>query len=61
LGQNGVISVAANAVPSDYSAMVKPLWRKLPTRTQNKLSLLDLMTSLFTEGSPAGVKLLCII
>lgn len=57
LGANGVISVAANAVPSDYAAMVESaLEGNLQLARKIQLSLLDLMTGLFTEGSPAGVK-----
>lgn len=57
LGANGVISVAANAIPSDYSAMVESaLEGNYQLARKIQLSMLDLMTALFTEGSPAGVK-----
>lgn len=57
LGANGVISVAANAIPSDYSAMVEAaLEGNYQLARKIQLSMLDLMTALFTEGSPAGVK-----
>ncbi|HEX2934196.1 MAG TPA: 4-hydroxy-tetrahydrodipicolinate synthase [Bacteroidales bacterium] len=57
LGANGVISVAANAIPSDYSAMVEAaLEGNYQLARKIQLSMIDLMSALFTEGSPAGVK-----
>jgi 4-hydroxy-tetrahydrodipicolinate synthase len=57
LGATGVISVAANALPADYSTMVEAVLEgNLQLARQVQLSLIDLMTALFTEGSPAGVK-----
>jgi 4-hydroxy-tetrahydrodipicolinate synthase len=57
LGATGVISVIANAFPSDFSVMVEEarggnygLARKI------HYSFLELYSALFSEGSPAGVK-----
>jgi 4-hydroxy-tetrahydrodipicolinate synthase len=57
LGANGVISVIANAVPTDFSTLVEEaLGGNYQLARKIQLSLLDLMGAIFTEGSPAGVK-----
>lgn len=57
LGATGVISVVANALPMDFSTMVREaidgnyqLARKI------HFSYLEVIAALFTEGNPAGVK-----
>ncbi len=56
-GADGVISVVANAYPKDFSEMVRLC---LSGRFNEALSLhykyTDIINSLFTEGSPSGVK-----
>jgi len=56
-GAEGVISVVANAYPKDFSEMVRLC---LAGRYNEALPLhykyTDIITSMFTEGSPGGVK-----
>jgi 4-hydroxy-tetrahydrodipicolinate synthase len=56
-GCSGVISVVANAYPGDFSDMVRLC---LAGRYNEALPLhykyVDIISSLFTEGSPSGVK-----
>ena len=56
-GGDGVISVVANAYPKDFSDMVRHC---LAGRYQEALSLhykyVDIINSMFAEGSPSGVK-----
>ncbi|NVO02370.1 MAG: 4-hydroxy-tetrahydrodipicolinate synthase [Bacteroidetes bacterium] len=57
LGADGVISVTANAFPMEYSEMIQLCLKgnfKKACETQYKL--VDIIETLFTEGSPAGVK-----
>ena len=59
LGADGVISVAANALPREMSQMVRAslkgdLKKALPLHYR----MLPLMQALFEEGNPAGVKAL---
>ena len=57
LGAVGVISVIANAFPKDFSMMVEEaLGSNFPLARKIHLSMLELISALFTEGSPAGVK-----
>ena len=57
MGCDGVISVIANSHPKQYSDMVRAAL-KYDYETANKLQyqLIDLMETLFEEGSPAGIK-----
>jgi 4-hydroxy-tetrahydrodipicolinate synthase len=57
IGGDGVISVAAQAVPKTFSDMVHfALDGDLASARRNHYQILDLMESLFFDGSPAGVK-----
>ena len=57
LGGKGVISVLANAFPSQFSAMVK---HSLENRFKEAVDILKLFTSLnplmYEEGNPVGIK-----
>lgn len=57
LGADGVISVAANAFPKDFSDMVqnalKGHWNK---SRELHFKLLEIMDLLVVEGNPAGIK-----
>ena len=56
-GSDGVISVVANAYPKDFSRMVRLcLAGKFKEAQQLHIKYTDIITSLFTEGSPGGVK-----
>ena len=59
MGADGVISVIANALPSEMSQMVKAgmkgdMKKALPLHNR----MLPLMNALFEEGNPAGIKAL---
>lgn len=57
LGAEGVISVVANAFPQDFSDMVRyALKGKLKEAQTLHYRYMDIINSLFTEGSPSGVK-----
>ena len=57
LGADGVISVAAQAVPKTFSDMVHfALDDELDAACDNHYQMLDLMEALFADGSPAGIK-----
>lgn len=57
LGMSGVISVAANAIPREFTAVVNAgLDGDFLTARANHYKILDLMRLLFVEGNPAGVK-----
>lgn len=58
LGCNGVISVLANAIPSEFSKMVNLLNEEKEIQLARKIhfSLLPLIDLLFADGNPAGVK-----
>lgn len=57
LGADGVISVVANAYPKDFSDMVRLcLNGKFGEAQQLHYKYTDIITSMFTEGSPSGVK-----
>lgn len=57
LGASGVISVVANALPSDFSTMVEEaLGGNYQLAKKIHFSILEMIGALFTEGSPAGVK-----
>jgi 4-hydroxy-tetrahydrodipicolinate synthase len=56
-GADGVISVVANAYPKEFSDMVRLCLKgdfKAATILHNKY--IDIIASMFTEGSPSGVK-----
>jgi 4-hydroxy-tetrahydrodipicolinate synthase len=57
MGATGVISVIANSNPRDFSDMVRAALNNDPKKA-NALhyKLLDFISALFEEGSPAGVK-----
>lgn len=56
-GAEGLISVVANAYPKDYSDMVR-LCLKGDFKAAEKLhsKYIDIIASMFAEGSPSGVK-----
>ena len=56
-GAEGLISVVANAYPVDYSNMVRLcLQGKFNEAQLLHYKYTDIITSMFTEGSPSGVK-----
>lgn len=56
-GAEGLISVVANAYPEEYSEMVRLcLDGKFSEATSIHLKYLDVIASMFAEGSPSGVK-----
>lgn len=56
-GGDGVISVIANALPAQFSEMVRAaLAGDLDTARRLNLELLDVHPWLYTEGNPAGIK-----
>lgn len=57
LGCDGVISVVANAFPKEFSEMVRAALNYDVVRGKKlHYKLLEMMTLLFREGNPAGVK-----
>jgi 4-hydroxy-tetrahydrodipicolinate synthase len=57
LGCDGVISVVANACPREFSKMVQLcLQGDFEKARQIHFQLIDLINSLFADGSPAGIK-----
>ena len=57
LGAQGVISVVANAYPKEFGDMIRLcLDGKFAEALPLHLKFTDIITSLFAEGSPAGVK-----
>lgn len=57
LGAHGAISVTANAMPRMYSDMIRLcIANKYDEALELHLKLIEFTDSLFTEGSPAGVK-----
>ncbi len=57
LGATGVISVVANAFPSDFSKMVKLCLKgKFDEAAKIHYKLLPIMQKLFEDGSPGGIK-----
>lgn len=57
LGADGVISVVANAFPSEFSAMVNLLKNQnLTSAKKIHYSLVDFIDMLFADGNPAGIK-----
>ena len=56
-GAKGVISVVANAYPGEFSQMVRLcLQEKFPEALPLHLKYIDVINSMFAEGSPSGVK-----
>ncbi len=59
VGASGVISVAANALPKEMSSMVKYAIKGDVKKAQPiHYRMLPLMTAMFEEGNPTGVKAL---
>jgi 4-hydroxy-tetrahydrodipicolinate synthase len=57
LGGDGVISVVGNAVPTEYARLVEAgLAGDLVTARHEHFKLLELMTALFLDGNPGGIK-----
>jgi 4-hydroxy-tetrahydrodipicolinate synthase len=57
LGMDGLISVVANAYPSDYSDMVRAgLAGNFEEARPLHYKYVDLVNLLFADGNPAGVK-----
>ena len=57
LGAEGVISVVANAYPADFSKMVRLcLEGNFDAARPIHYRFTDIISSMFTEGSPSGVK-----
>jgi 4-hydroxy-tetrahydrodipicolinate synthase len=57
LGADGVISVVANAYPADFSEMVRLCLKGEYSEAKClHYRYTDIITSMFTEGSPSGVK-----
>ncbi|HEX7903945.1 MAG TPA: 4-hydroxy-tetrahydrodipicolinate synthase [Chitinophagaceae bacterium] len=56
-GAEGLISVVANAYPKDYAEMVRLCMNgKFAEANVIHLQYIDIINSLFAEGSPSGVK-----
>lgn len=56
-GAEGLISVVANAYPKDYSDMVRLcLEGKFAAAQELHYKYIDIIASMFAEGSPSGVK-----
>jgi 4-hydroxy-tetrahydrodipicolinate synthase len=56
-GAEGLISVVANAYPKDYSDMVRLcLAGRYNEALPLHLKYIDIIASMFAEGSPSGVK-----
>ncbi|RYZ41562.1 MAG: 4-hydroxy-tetrahydrodipicolinate synthase, partial [Sphingobacteriales bacterium] len=57
LGADGVVSVVANAYPADFAQMVRQcLEGNYAKAREIHYRYTDIITSMFTEGSPSGVK-----
>jgi 4-hydroxy-tetrahydrodipicolinate synthase len=56
-GADGVISVVANAAPAKFSEMVRAgLKGDFPSARKIHYELIDLINTLFLDGSPGGIK-----
>jgi 4-hydroxy-tetrahydrodipicolinate synthase len=56
-GAEGLISVVANAYPKEYAEMVRLCMDgKFAEAQQLHYKYTDIIASMFTEGSPSGVK-----
>lgn len=59
LGGDGVISVIANALPAEFSSMIRHcLDNEFEVARQISFKLVDIIDSIYAEGSPSGVKAL---
>lgn len=59
-GATGVISVIANAFPSQFSTMIRhALSNDFQTAAREHFSLLDINDLLYVEGNPTGIKGAC--
>jgi len=59
LGGDGVISVIANALPAEFSAMISYcLDGNFAAARELNLRLLEITESIYSEGSPSGIKAL---
>ncbi|MBS1583791.1 MAG: 4-hydroxy-tetrahydrodipicolinate synthase [Bacteroidetes bacterium] len=57
LGGDGVISVVGNALPAEFKTLVHAAMKgDLATARTEHFKLLELMTYLFLEGNPGGIK-----
>jgi 4-hydroxy-tetrahydrodipicolinate synthase len=57
LGGSGVISVVANAFPKEFSEMINlAIDKKIAQARTIHYQLIDIITALFAEGSPSGIK-----
>ena len=57
MGANGVISVAGNAVPNQFSQMINLILNENYSEARKiHLQLIDFMLSLFKENNPGGIK-----
>ncbi|MBP8824649.1 MAG: 4-hydroxy-tetrahydrodipicolinate synthase [Flavobacteriales bacterium] len=57
MGGDGVISVVGNALPKEFSRLVQSAMKgDMATARKEHLRLIELITLLFVEGNPAGVK-----
>lgn len=56
-GATGIISVIANALPNEFSTMIRhALNGDFQTATQEHLALLEVNDLLYVEGNPTGIK-----
>lgn len=59
LGGDGIISVISNALPAEFSALVKHcLSNEFNKARQISFSLMDIIEGIYADGSPSGVKAL---
>jgi 4-hydroxy-tetrahydrodipicolinate synthase len=57
MGAEGVISVTANAFPGEFSSMINLCLKgNFASAAKIHYGLLDIMETLFEDGSPAGIK-----
>jgi len=59
LGGDGIISVISNALPAEFSALVKHcLSKEFEKARQISFRLMDIIEGIYADGSPSGVKAL---
>jgi 4-hydroxy-tetrahydrodipicolinate synthase len=59
LGGDGIISVISNALPAEFSALVKHcLSNEFEKARQISFRLMDIIEGIYADGSPSGVKAL---
>jgi 4-hydroxy-tetrahydrodipicolinate synthase len=59
LGGDGIISVISNALPAEFSALVKHcLSNEFDKARQISFRLMDIIEGIYADGSPSGVKAL---